>query len=65
MFKKYDLPKKVGANKEPSHSRTFSNNFKNNSIYCTCKTFEKNSWLQNFCNKCNKQIDNTKFIFLS
>ena len=59
MYKKYDLPKKPGPNKEISHSKTNSTNFKPNSIYCTCKTHEKNYCLQNLCNKCYKQIENS------
>ena len=59
MYKQYDFPKKSGPKKDVGHARTLSNNFKtNNNIYCTCKNVEKKTWMQNFCYKCNKQINN-------
>ena len=58
MYKQYDFPKKPGPKKDIGHARNLSNNFKTNSIYCSCQNVEKNTWMQNFCNKCNKQINN-------
>lgn len=61
MYKKYEDPKK-----ERDQIQLLSNHFKTKSIFCTCQKVEKNYWLQNFCNKCNKQIDiNNRFLFFS